>query len=133
MSFLKYANQPGVKAGNGRGPLNFSRVHLDGAPFRGTPPMLKADEFSEYTETVYDANVDLFDLTDPAQKKKLQEIIDHVANNVYRVLRYDHHWYTKENGEPGLKVYMMWCSAQKELATHRLPPGLANSMTGGVQ
>ena len=130
MSFIKYADDPVAREGNGRGPLHFARAHVDGLPFRGKPVMLKDEEFDEYTEIVYDADVDVFEVTDSAQKIKLQKIMDNVANGVYRVLRFDHHWYTKENGEPGLKVFLMWCSAQKELAKYRVPPGLLSSVGG---
>jgi hypothetical protein len=124
MSFIKYADDPGVREGNGRGPLHFGRTHIDGLPFRGQPAMLKNDEFDELTEIVYDADVDVFEVTDPEQKKRLQAVTDNVANGVFRVLRFDHHWYTKEDGTPGLKVFLMWCSAQKELAKYRMPGGI---------
>lgn len=129
MSFIKYADDPDVQQGNGRGPLHFGRTHLDGLPFRGNPGMLKDAEYDEYTETVYDADVDVFEVTDPAQKKKLRMITDNVANGVFRILRFDHHWYTKGNGEPGLKVFVMWCSAQKELAKYRMPPGMLGDVS----
>lgn len=131
MSFIKYADDPDVKEGNGRGPLHFSRAHIDGLPFRGQPVMLRDEEFDEYTEIVYDANVDVFEVTDKDQKQRLQKVMDNIANGVFRVLRFDHHWYTKDNGEPGLKVFLMWCSAQKELNKHRLQGRSMGAMLGG--
>lgn len=130
MSWIKYAEDPHIKEGNGRGPLHFHRAHIDGLPYRGKPVALRDAEFEEYTEIVYDAEVELFDLSDPEQKKKLQGIIDNVANGAFRVLRFDHHWYEKADGEPGVKVFMVWCSAQRELATYRTPPGLASAAGG---
>ena len=130
MSFIKYADDPGVLEGNGLGPLHFGRAHVDGLPFRGQPVMLKDEEFDEYTEIVYDAEVEVFEATDPEQKKKLQAVMDNVANGVFRVLQFDHHWYAKTGGEPGLKVFLMWCSAQKELNKYRAPPDVLSSVGG---
>jgi hypothetical protein len=130
MSFLKYASDPSMREGNGRGPLHFGRTHIDGMPFRGTPVALKDEEFDTYTETVRDADVDVFDLSDPEQKKRLRSIIDNVANGVFRVLRYDHHWHTSADGKSSLLVYLMWFSAQKELAKHRAPADLFHAPGG---
>jgi hypothetical protein len=130
-SFLKYAADPTSHGNSDRGQLHFGRTHLDGQPFRGNPGMLlKNDEFADYTETVYDADVAVLEATDPDDRKKLAKIVDNIANGVYRALQFDHHWYTKPNGEPGVKVFLMWCSGQKELAKYRMSPGMLNSMGG---
>jgi hypothetical protein len=131
MSFIKYAENPDVKEGNGRGPMHFGRAHVDGLPFRGKPVMLKEEEWDDFTEIVYDAQVELFDLSDDESKKRLQSVIDNVANGVFRVLRYDHHWYEKGDGIPSIRVYLMWCSAQRELAKYRLPAGFQPTPFGG--
>lgn len=130
MSFIKYADDPQVREGNGRGPLHFGRTHIDGLPFRGSPGMLKDHEFEEMTEVVFDADVDLFEVTDPVDKKRLRGVMDNVANGVFRVLQFDHHWYTNADGSPGLKVFLMWCSGQKELAKYRASPDALNSIGG---
>jgi hypothetical protein len=123
MSFLKYQDAKEVVEGNGRGPLSFSRAHLDGMPFRGTPAMLKEEEHQEFCETVHDAHVDIFDVGDPKQKKELTLIVDRAANGWYKILRMSEQWGKNKDGLDTVKVYIIWTEPHKEINKQRLPTG----------
>lgn len=119
MSFLKYQEDQGLRRGNGRGPLYFSRAHLDGMPWRGDPVLLKEDEFSELTEQVNDFDVGLYDIRDPDQYKELKVIFDRAANEWYQILDYDKKWVNNQDGSHTVLVYVMYAVPHREFAKGR--------------
>ena len=123
-SFLKYSQRDDVVQGNGRGRLSFHRAHLDGMPFRGPPAMLREEEYDEYTETVHDGYVYLFDLSRAEHHKKLNEIVDAAANRWYQIFRMNEQFVPQPDGSLGVYVYCVWSEPHKELARHRMPPTL---------
>lgn len=127
MSFLKFAENPELVGGNGRGPLSFHRAHLDGMPYRGPKAMLREEEYQEYTEQVNDGFVYLFDLSKPADQKKLQEIVDAASNDWFHVYKMSEHPVPQPDGSLKMFVYCVWYEPHRELAKHRLPPGVMNS------
>lgn len=123
-SFLKYAEREGTVQGNGRGPLSFRRAHIDGMPFRGPAALLKEEEYEEFTETVNDGYVFLFDLTDEKHRQKLNEIVDSASNNWYKVYRMKEEFIQQPDGGVKVFVYVVWAEPHKELARHRMPSAL---------
>jgi len=123
-SLLKYSESPGMVEGNGRGRLSFNRGHIDGMPFRGPQAFLREDEFDEYTETVNDGYVFLFDMANDVHHKKLQQIIDASANNWYKIHRMTEQFVPQPDGTIKVYVYCVWVEPHKELARHRMPPGM---------
>jgi len=126
-SLLKYAENEQIRRGNGRGRLSFNRASEDGMPFRGPSAFLKEEEFDEYTETVNDGYVHLFDLSNPEHHKKLQEIIDANANGWFKVQRMSEQFVPQADGTIKVFVYIVWVEPHKELAKHRMPPGMMQS------
>lgn len=124
MSFLKYAQNPDITKGNGRGPLSFRKAHVDGMPWRGPTAMLKDEEYDEYTEQVNDGYVALFDLSNPQHLLKLQEIVDAAANAWYSIWKMQEHAVPQPDGSLKIFVYCVWVEPYRELARHRLPSGL---------
>lgn len=126
-SLLKYAENPELRQGNGRGQLSFNRAHVDNMPFRGPQAFLKEDEYDEYTETVNDGYIRLFDLSDSTDNAKLQEIVDAASNGWYKVSRMTEHFVSQPDGSLKVFVYCVWVEPHKELAKHRMPPGMLQS------
>ena len=127
-SLLKYEDDEAKVRGNGRGRLSFNRAHLDGMPFRGPQAFLREDEFDEYTETVNDGYVFLFDLSNTAHHAKLQEIVDAAANGWYRVMVMKEQFVSQPAGNLKVFVYCVWSEPHKELAKHRMPPGMMQQL-----
>ncbi len=123
-SLLKYAESPEMLEGNGRGRLSFNRAHIDGVPFRGPQAFLREDEWDEYTETVNDGYVFMFDLTIEKHHRKLQQIIDASSNNWYKIHRMTEQFVSQPDGSVKVYVYCVWVEPHKELARHRMPPGM---------
>lgn len=124
-SFLKYQDRnKDTPQGNGRGPLSFRRAHIDGMPFRGSAAMMREDEYEEFTETVNDGYVFLFDLANTEHKQKLDEIIDASTNNWYKIHRMKEEFVHQPDGSLRVFVYVVWAEPYRELAKHRMPPGL---------
>jgi hypothetical protein len=119
MSFLKYQDDESVRKGNGRGPLQFGRAHVDGMPFRGPMPLLKEDEYRELTETVQDFGAKVFNVQDPQDYREMKEIFDRAANGWYNILDLDKKWSEDKDGNPTVLVFVMWTIPHKELARHR--------------
>jgi hypothetical protein len=126
MSFLKYALDQGITRGNGRGPVSFTRSHIDGVPFRGPTAMLKEEEYDEFTEVVNDGFVELFDLSIPEHKAKLQEIVDAAANTWYTIWKMENYAVPQPDGSLKIFVYCVWAQPYRELARHRLPGSMVN-------
>lgn len=88
-SLIKYAS----RSKNGEGGLYWSKATDDGAPFRGArPPLLTQDEYETKVEKVSDAQVDIFDLSDEAQKQRYKEILDATLTGWYRIIFRDHQY-----------------------------------------
>lgn len=119
MSFLKYQEIDTLSAGNGRGPLSFSRAHIDGMPFRGQPVALREEEFEEFTETVWDGKVKMFDMSNPEHQQEFQEVVDRIANNWYRGMKETEKWVTKPDGSTTLLIFMAWAEPHRELNKSR--------------
>jgi hypothetical protein len=112
MSLVKYFDQHGEDSG-GRGKLSFNRADLDGAPFRGrNHPLLKDDEYEDMAERVYDAGVEIFDMSDDEDKAKYQEIIDRIRNGWYELI-YRRIDFIEE--ERRYVAYIEWASKHMEL------------------
>jgi hypothetical protein len=107
MSFLKYAQDPDVLKGNGRGPVSFTRARIDGMPFRGKTPLLKEEEFESQTTVNGETYVKTFDTSDPEQLKEYTRIVDGVVNHLYRMVYRNHRWVEKPDG-PAMFVYIEW-------------------------
>ena len=133
MSFIKYISDPKVREGNGRGPLHFSRANIDGLPYRGEPMMLREDEMDDFTEVVCDGHAAQFDVTDPEQLKKLEEIIDKAANNWWKIYYFDRAWSQMPDRSLKCFVFVVWAERVRELAPHKLPAGLRAAGVKGFE
>ena len=119
MSFLKYQEDADIQKGNGRGPVSFSRAHIDGMPFRGQPVPLREEEYDEFTEVVRDFDMGIFDVGDPEQAAKLREVFDKAVNNWVTIVDYEKQWETRDDGTKTVLVYLMWSTPHRELAKGR--------------
>lgn len=86
--------------------------------------MLKEAEYEEYTEVVNDGFVELFDMSNPDDKAKLQEVVDAAANGWYSIWKMQDHAVPQPDGSLKIFVYCVWSQPYRELAKHRLPQGL---------
>lgn len=121
MSFLKYARESRHSQGP---PLSYSRAETDGMPFRGSSAYLRDEEYEALTEVVNDGYLDVFDLSKAEDKARINEIIDKAANGWYQLSKLDHKFIVMPNGDYKVIVYCVWIVPHKELAQHRLPPGM---------
>ena len=129
-SFLKQMRQA---RSTGVAPLSFNRAHIDGMPFYGRTPLLREEEFDEFTEVVQNGNVEVFDLSDPEAKAALAEIIDCATNGWYNIYRLQERFVDQADGTVKVFVYCIWSSPHKEIAKHRLPAGIGgNPFTEGT-
>ena len=126
MSLLKYAQDRTIVEGNGRGKLSFARAHNDGMPFRGPSAMLRESEYEEYTEIVNDGHVAVFDLSNPEQQAKLEEIVDCAANGWWNIWKMQDHAIPQPDGTLKIVVYCVWSQPYRELARSRLPSGMTS-------
>ena len=116
-SFLKYLEQ---ETEPGAAPISFRRAREDGMPFRGNAPLLKQEEYEELTETTCDGNVDVFDLSDPEQKARLQKIVDRTANGWYVISKLEEQFVPQPDGTIKVYVYCVWVVPFKEIDANRL-------------
>ena len=126
MSFIKYQEDTELQAGNGRGPLSFSRAHIDGMPFRGQPMPLREEEYDEFTEVVRDFDMGIFDIGNPEQAAKLRGIFDKAVNNWVTIVDYEKRWETRKDGTQTVLVYLMWSTPHRELTKGRASQLLAS-------
>ena len=125
-SFLKYHDDEAIRRGNGRGPLYFGRAREDGMPFRGAPPLLREEEWDEYTQQTNDFGRGIYDWSDPKQATELDAIMDKVANGWYHLLYHDTRWHEKPDGTVTCLTAIMYGVPYRELdqpraAAHLLP------------
>lgn len=108
-SLIKYYD----KQENCRGNLYWGRANDDGAPFRGKKaPLLRDNEFEKQAERVEDGHVEIFDLSDPEQKKRYEEILDAAINQWYTI--YFRDWKYSEKRDTWL-VLVEWSEAYMEI------------------
>lgn len=113
-SFVKYLDCGGGDRGN----LYWGRSSIDGAPFRGTrAPLLREEEYEAYAERVYDAKVDVFDISDKEQAAKYKEVLDRAANKWYRILAKDMKFIEAKNN---WLVYLEWVEPHMEIPIEKL-------------
>lgn len=113
MSILKYYESLNGKTDETRGlPLYFDQVDNLGMPFRGPAFLMKDAEWDRYTFTSYDFFSETFDLSDPAQRQKYQEIVDRCINGWYIIL-YRHFNHSEHSNYPS--VYLEWIVPYREL------------------
>lgn len=66
--------------------LYYGRVDLDGAPFRGSPPHYKEEEYVQRVAKVADVKNGFFDVRDPEQNKAYLAVLEACANGWYDCL-----------------------------------------------
>jgi hypothetical protein len=109
VSFFKYANDPEIVKGNGRGRLQFGRADIDGMPFRGQSPYpMREDEFQQLTDVVCNTSCKIFDLSNHEQLVAYKEVLDRCVNKLYRCLFRSQRWAFDEKGIPHLYMYIEW-------------------------
>jgi len=109
MSFFKYANDPEVTKGNGRGRLQFGRADIDGMPFRGQSPYpMREEEFQQLTDVVCETSCRIFDLSDVEQLREYRKILDGCVNRLYRCIWRSQRWVIGDDGVPHLFMYIEW-------------------------
>lgn len=128
-SFLKYIRDDAKqKTGGQTDPaLEFGRAHLDGMPYRGPAALLREEEYEDLTEVVHNGHVDVFDLSDPQHREKLEEIVDRATNGWYSIFKLVDRFVDQPDGSVKVFVFCIWTAPHKELASHRLPTGLKPS------
>ena len=89
--------------------------------------MLREEEYEEYTEVVNDGFAELFDLSIPEHKEKLNEIVDASFNSWFNVWKMQEYSVPQPDGTLKIFVYCVWAEPYRELARHRLPQGLTNA------
>ena len=127
MSLLKYAQDPNIVQGNGRGQLSFHRSHLDGVPFRGPRALLREEEYDQYTEVVQDGYAKLFDTSNDEDSAKLNQIVDAMSNGWWTVYKMVEQFAPQPDGTLKVFVWCVWAEPYRELARHRVPQGLVSA------
>ena len=126
-SLVRFMNRQ--KDGNGQ-QLSWHRATLDGAPFRGPPPMFTGEEFEERVARVADPKVDEFDISRPEEKKAYLMVLEGAANHWFRIL------YIKRPGEYDPKrrtvAYVEWLEFYMEDGTRTpfMSPGVMEVGSG---
>lgn len=121
MSFLKFASDPDVLRGNGRGPLSFHRSRIDGLPYRGRPHMLKEEEYEALAEVVHETYVEEFDLSKPEELAKYRKIVDGCVNGLYRCLMRKVERVPQPDGTRPMIAYIEYTQPAMEVPQSRLP------------
>jgi hypothetical protein len=121
MSFLRYAFDPDVLRGNGRGPLSFHRARVDGLPYRGAPHMLKEEEFRSLAEVVHETYVAEFNLSIPEQLQAWREVYSRIMNRLYRCTCIVRERVTQPDGSQPMVVYVEYTEPALEVPQSRLP------------
>lgn len=124
MSLLKFQEDPELKDSNGRGPVSFSRVDLDGMPFRGRAPMLREEEWEQLAETVPDGHVEVFDMSIPEHRFALKKVTEGAAVQWYTIHLMDHKMVAQPDGTVKVFVFCIWTVPYKEINRNRLPQGV---------
>lgn len=107
MSLLKYRDEE--RRENGEASLSFSRAKIDKAPFRGSAPLLKDEEYDQLAERVYDVDAKVFDLSNPEDLAEFKDVFDRATNQWYQILDYDKRWVTDpETQQVKMYIYMVW-------------------------
>lgn len=83
-------------------PIYWGRAGIDGAPFRGTPPLLKEEEMEARLVRTGDPQNGIFDLSDDRQNATYLTILDKVVNGRAQLLSPRHFI------DGGTKVYIEW-------------------------
>lgn len=114
MTLLKFEGQDN---GNGRGTVHWGRRSRDGIPMRvnGQVPLLKEEEYEAYSETVKDAKIRTFDMSNPEDQVAYQEIVDKTVNNWFEIYIRRFRWYKPRGEKPHMMVYMEWGEPFMEL------------------
>lgn len=100
---IKFANE---KDGNGRGPLHWGRVDIDGLPFRGAnPPLLREEEYEDRLVKVADPKNGTFYTGDAEQNKAYLRVLDGISNSWYQLIHIDR-W--RNDGDNYHYVYVEW-------------------------
>ena len=133
MSFLKFRPE----AGPDRGQVYWNRAQRDGLPFRGShPPLLRDEEFDEFSERVDDVKTGLFDTSDLTQRlpagdtkaRTYREVLDGIVAGWFRLVFRDHKWSTDvETGQPVMHIYIEWTEPYLEVDMARI-----QSLQGGI-
>ena len=131
MSFIKYANDPSITEGNGRGPLSFHRSHIDGKPYRGRPHMLKEEEFQALAETVHDTYVKEFNLSKPEELAAYTKVLDGIVNRLFKCIHRIVERVQQPDGTWPMIAYVEWTLPAMEVPQSRLPYGDFTAMDGG--
>lgn len=90
------------------GDLHFGRFDLDGVPYQGPAVPLKEQEYEEFTELRYRADVRLFDLSIEDQRVELQRIVEFGANGWWQIVRMEHQFVPQQDGTCKVYVYCVW-------------------------
>ena len=121
MSFLKYANDPAVLQGNGRGPLSFHRSHIDGRPYRGRPHMLKEEEYQSLAEVVHDVYIREFNLSKPEELEEYRKVVDGCTNKLYKCLMRIVERVPQLDGSHPMIAYVEYTLPAMEVPQSRVP------------
>lgn len=123
-----------IQSQDPRGPLNFNRAHLDGMPYRGPVlPLLREEEYEEYTDVVEDAGCATFDLSNEEHCQRWAKIMDQAVNGWTRVISKHLHWQPQADGSARCFLFAEWTKPHRELATDRLPARLQSMLTPAPQ
>lgn len=115
MSFLKYTRE----TGDSQSSLHFHRADVDGAPFRGSVPLLREEEYQQYVERVHDVHVRLFDIADETDRRDLQEVLDRTGNKWYEILDYEKKWVVRKDAIT-IMVYLVWSIPHMQFSAGKL-------------
>ncbi len=84
-------------------------------PYRGQPLPLREEEYDEISRVVYDAEVELFDISLAEDKARLRDVLDRASNGWYQILRYSEKWCRGSNGQDTVKVLLIWRVPYREV------------------
>lgn len=88
-SLVKYAN----RRTSGGKRLFWDRVQADGAPFRGPfPPLMPEEEYEARAVRVADFRNAFFDVTDPAENKDFQDVMECCVNGWFYLAHIERFW-----------------------------------------
>ena len=121
MSFLKYAQDPAILQGNGRGPLSFHRAHIDGLPYRGRPHMLKEEEYQALSEVVHETHIKEFNLSKPDELAAYCAVVDACVNRLYRCLLRKVERVQQSDGTMPMIAYIEYTEPAMEVPQSRIP------------
>jgi hypothetical protein len=97
-------------------------------------PLLRDEEFEEYSERVDDVKYGLFDTSNPSQRlpegdpkaRTYHQVLEGIVSGWFKALSREHKW-VEVDGKPVMYVYIEWTEPYLEMDMSRI-----KSLQGGI-